>query len=71
MENRNEWRRVVFTGEFGEAYDKPCPRCGEYIDGCMCPGPTMETNDGELFEYKEEEGVMYARPPASTDWNNY
>lgn len=57
------WKRVVFTFEFGEDQENPCPSCGEYVDGCECPGPNSETDDGEPYEFKEVDGVMYAREP--------
>lgn len=57
------WKPVTFTAMFGEKYDQPCPHCGEYIDGCMCPVPTMETDDEVPYEYREIDGVLYARPP--------
>lgn len=61
MTTEGGWKRVVFTAEFGE--DLICPECGEQDEECDCPGPTSETNDGEPYEFKEIDGVLYARPP--------
>jgi len=61
---KRPWKRVVFTAEFGEDQELPCPECGEYADGdCQCPGPNSETEDGRPYEFKEQGGVLYARPP--------
>lgn len=48
------WRRVVFSADCDE--DGNCPVCGIDFAECDCPGPTMEN-----YEYKEINGVMYAR----------
>ena len=61
MKIHNEWKRVVFSFEFGE--DCICPYCGESDGECECPGPHSETEDGEPYIYMEEDGIMYAKPP--------
>jgi len=53
------WRRVVFSAECDPATGD-CPVCGIDYAECDCPGPTME----EEFEYREVNGVLWARPRA-------
>jgi hypothetical protein len=57
----NEWKRVVFSFEFGE--DCICPYCGKLDYECECPGPHSETQDGKPYIYMEADGIMYAKPP--------
>jgi hypothetical protein len=57
----NNFKRVVFSFEFGE--DGICPYCKEQDGECQCPGPHSETDEGEPFEFTEKDGILYARPP--------
>lgn len=52
------WRRVVFAAECVGPDQALCPVCGVDYAECPCPGPTME----EEFEYREMNGVLWARP---------
>lgn len=64
-----DWKRVVFSFEFGDDADQPCPQCAEFDGCCDCPGPNSEAEDGTPFEFKEVHGVMFARPPRGYDWS--
>ena len=66
---KRNWKQVVFSFEFGEDADQPCPQCAEFDGCCDCPGPNSETEDGTPFEFKEVHGVMFARPPRGYDWS--
>lgn len=54
------WKRVVFTFEFGE--DGLCPVCNQEHGECECPGPNSEHEDGTPYQFKEVDGVLYAKP---------
>ena len=60
-EQMNDWKRVVFSFEFGE--DGICPECGEQDGECQCLGPHSETEDGRPYLLKEVDGIMYAKAP--------
>lgn len=48
------WREVCFSAECDE--DGLCP-CGlDYVEECVCPGPTEEE-----VEYKEIKGTLYGK----------
>lgn len=57
----DDWQPVSFSSDcLGGEGDEPgniCSICGlDYVDECMCPGPTQ---DG--IEYKEVNGILYGR----------
>lgn len=56
-----DWQKVIFAHDC-----EPCDACGEPVcpqcDGlhyweCPCPGP----HEDDIYEYKEVDGVLYAR----------
>jgi hypothetical protein len=62
------WRKVVHADEC--LYDESdedrefafCQKCQIDYSECACPGPTQEDDNNVPFEYKEFDGVAYARP---------
>lgn len=60
---KKEWIKVVFASDC--IYDKwdtdhecpTCPVCRKDYADCPCPGPTQD----DLYDYREIDGVMYAR----------
>lgn len=60
---KDGWKLVSFAADCGVRedgdLDLECSLCGlDYVYECQCPGPTQE----ELYEYREIDGVLYARP---------
>lgn len=59
----SKWIKVVWAADcIYEDWDDDCecptcPECGELYSECEHPGPHMEDD----YEYKEIDGVMYAR----------
>jgi hypothetical protein len=53
---RRPWMPVVFAADCDE--DGNCPVCRIDYGECACPGPTQD----DLYEYREVDGVMWARP---------
>ena len=56
---KDEWQKVVFADSLPvcEDCDEPwCPEHGRHYYACDCIGPTEED-----AEYKQIEGVLYAR----------
>lgn len=53
------WFRVVFAADCDE--DGNCPIHELDFAECSCPGPTQ---DG--WEYREFDGILYARPRQNT-----
>jgi hypothetical protein len=57
------WKQVVCAAdciyeEWDEDHECPtCPVCGMDYSECDCPGPTQD----DLYDYKEIDGVLYAR----------
>lgn len=66
MNKIREWKKVVFSAEFGD--EGMCPECGESDGECQCPGPNSETDDGHPFEFKETADYFMARPPKGYGW---
>jgi hypothetical protein len=63
MASKKKWVKVIFAADCiyddsDTEHEYPvCPVCGiDYAD-CSCPGPTQD----DEYEYKEVDGVMYAR----------
>lgn len=62
------FRKVVFADEcIYEDWDEDrecptCPNCLIDYSECDCPGPTQEDENDEPYEYKEINGVLYAKP---------
>jgi hypothetical protein len=51
----NSWIKVVFSADCDEG--GCCPECEIDYAECECPDPTQD----DLYEYKEEHGILYAR----------
>ena len=50
------WREVVFACECDPEGEGLCPCGRDYVDGCVCPGPTEAG-----MEYEEVDNILYGR----------
>lgn len=65
--NAEGWQRVSFASDcLGGSALEPGDICSicilDYGNDCKCPGPTQEG-----YEYKEEDGTLYARWAGDAD----